>query len=228
VIRIDRDTTRSARALGERFAEIHAETPTILIGTQMIAKGHHFPRVTLAAVVGADAGFFSSDFRASERQAQILVQVAGRAGRAADPGRVLIQTRHPDHPLLRTLITQGYAGFADYALAERRGLGLPPYGRLALLRAEAVDREPPQAFLTQAAACLRAVAPGARDPVQVLGPVPALMPRRAGRMRFQLLLQAGDRAALHQVLAAAMPELDKLPEARRVRWSLDVDPLDTL
>ncbi|MEE4298445.1 MAG: primosomal protein N' [Pseudomonadales bacterium] len=224
VVRIDRDTTRSSSRLEDTFAGIQEERATILVGTQMIAKGHHFPRVTLAGVIGADGAFFSADFRAGERQAQILVQVAGRAGRAERPGRVLIQTRHPEHPLLQTLLAGGYAAWAEAALEERRALGLPPYGHLALLRAEAVDRALPERFLGAAAARLR---DGAGS-VSVLGPVPALMPRRQGRERMQLLLQAGDRRSLHRLLAATMPALDALPDARRVRWSLDVDPLDTL
>ena len=226
VIRIDRDTTRSARRLGDTLADVGQAGAAILVGTQMIAKGHHFPRVTLAAVLGADGAFFSADFRAGERQAQVLVQVAGRAGRAERPGRVLIQTRHPDHPLLRTLLSSGYAGWAELALEERRSMGLPPYGHLALLRAEAVDRAAPEAFLRAAAQVLAAAA--APLGVQVLGPVRAPMERRQGRMRAQLLLQAPDRASLHRLLAGRTATLDALPEGRRVRWSLDVDPLDTL
>lgn len=224
VIRIDRDTTRSGSRLEDTFAGIREERAAILVGTQMIAKGHHFPRVTLAAVVGADGAFFSADFRAGERQAQILLQVAGRSGRADRPGRVLIQTRHPEHPLLRTLLAGGYEAWAELALEERRALGLPPYGHLALVRAEAGDRALPERFLGAAAALLRARG----GSVAVLGPVPALMARRQGRERMQLLLQAADRGSLHRLLATSMPELDALPDARRVRWSLDVDPLDTL
>jgi primosomal protein N' (replication factor Y) len=224
IIRIDRDSTRSAAALTSTFDAIAEAGPAILVGTQMITKGHHFPDVTLVAVIDADGGLFSADFRAGERLAQQLVQVAGRAGRAARPGEVLIQTRQPDHPLLRALLDDGYPAFAASALVEREALGFPPYGRLALLRAEATDARAPDAFLEAAAARLREHA-GA---VQVLGPVPATMVRRAGRHRARLLLQAGDRASLHRLLRATVPTLDGLPEARRVRWSLDVDPLDTL
>ena len=224
VIRIDRDTTRSISSLDETLAGIQREGAAILVGTQMLAKGHHFPRVTLAAIVGADAGFFSADFRAGERQAQILVQVAGRAGRAERPGRVLIQTRHPDHPLLQTLLTQDYGAWAALALEERHTLGLPPFGHLALLRAEATNASAPGAFLTAAAERFAAVGYA----VQILGPVPALMARRQGRQRMQLLLQARERAPLHRLLTEALPSIDGLPEARRVRWSLDVDPLDTI
>ena len=224
VIRIDRDTTRSISALDATLAGIQREGAAILVGTQMLAKGHHFPRVTLAAIVGADAGFFSADFRAGERQAQILVQVAGRAGRAERPGRVLIQTRYPDHPLLQTLLNQDYGAWAALALEERHALGLPPFGHLALLRAEAPNASAPLAFLAAAAERFAAVG----QAVQVLGPVPALMARRQGRERMQLLLQARERPPLHHLLARVLPEIDALPEARRVRWSLDVDPLDTI
>ena len=229
VIRIDRDTTRSAAGLEETLARVTSGDPAILVGTQMITKGHHFPAVTLVAVIDADSGLFSADFRASERLAQQLVQVAGRAGRASRPGEVIIQTRHPEHPLLRALVEDGYGAFAAATLEERRAAGFPPHARLALIRAEAPDVRHPEAFLQEAAARLEAAATrsGARD-LDVLGPVPALMERRAGRYRAQLLLRAPDRRNLHRTLAAALPELDALPEARRVRWSLDVDPLDTI
>jgi primosomal protein N' (replication factor Y) len=190
----------------------------------MLTKGHHFPAVTLVVVVDADAGLFSADFRAGERLAQQLVQVAGRAGRADRPGEVLVQTRHPEDERLSALLGEGYGAFAGRILEERRSLGFPPFGRLALLRAEAPRPEPATAFLEAAARELRAAAgPG----LAVLGPVAAPMERRAGRFRAQLLLQATRRAPLHAALATALPRIDPLPEARRVRWSLDVDPLDT-
>ena len=228
VIRIDRDTTRSTTALERTLAAVGRGEAAILVGTQMIAKGHHFPAVTLVAVIDADAGLFSADFRASERLAQQLVQVAGRAGRAERPGEVLIQTRHPDHPLLRALVEDGYPAFAAATLAEREAAGFPPFGRLALLRAEAPDAKAPEAFLDAAAQHLREQDRTLGTGVSVLGPVPALMARRAGRHRAQLLLQAADRGPLHRLLAASLPELDALPAGRRARWSLDVDPLDTL
>ncbi|HSG89866.1 MAG TPA: primosomal protein N' [Pseudomonadales bacterium] len=226
VIRIDRDSTRSATALEATLERVAAGTSAILVGTQMITKGHHFPAVTLVAVIDADGGLFSADFRAGERLAQQMVQVAGRAGRAERPGEVIIQTRHPDHPLLQALVEQGYPAFAAATLAEREDAGFPPFGRLALIRAEAPDAQAPERFLDVAARHLRAAA--GILPVQVLGPVPALMARRAGRYRAQLLLRADDRGPLHRLLAATLADLDALPEARRVRWSLDVDPQDTL
>jgi primosomal protein N' (replication factor Y) len=163
------------------------------------------------------------DFRSAERMAQLIVQVAGRAGRADRPGEVLIQTRHPEHPLLARLLKEGYPGFAAAALAERRVAGLPPFGSLALLRAEAPAPGPAEAFL--AAARQAAESAGAIG-VDIAGPAPAPMERRAGRHRWQLLLRADARGPLHALLAALVPRLRALPEARRARWNLDVDPQD--
>jgi primosomal protein N' (replication factor Y) len=193
----------------------------LLVGTQMLAKGHHFPSVTLAAVLDADQGLFSADFRAGERLAQVLVQVAGRAGRAERPGSVLIQTHQPGHPLLQTLVKEGYPGFAELALAERADAALPPFSWQALLRAEAADQETPSLFLRQARA--------AEEPpadVELMGPVPAPMERRAGRWRAQLLASSNRRTALHEFLDRWAPRLERLPAARRVRWSLEVDPAE--
>ena len=165
------------------------------------------------------------DFRAAERMAQLILQVAGRAGRADKPGEVLIQTHHPDHPLLQTLLNQGYAGFAEEALAERRAAELPPFSALALLRAESTDREAPMAFLGEARALL---ADDADSEVRLLGPLPAPLERRAGRYRAQLLLQAAARQLLQELLPRWLQALEAHPAGRRVRWSLDVDPIDTL
>ncbi len=195
----------------------------LLVGTQMLAKGHHLPDVTLVAVVDVDQALFGSDFRATERIAQLVIQVAGRAGRADKPGQVLIQTHHPDHPLLNTLITSGYPGFAEAALAERSALGLPPHGFLALLRAEAPQPGPAQAFLEAARACAE---PGRG--VHLMGPVPAPMERRQGRHRLHLLASATRRDALQRFLTPWVQQLETLPEGRKARWSIDVDPQDML
>ena len=221
VARIDRDSTRARGRMEELLEQAHSGEARILLGTQMLAKGHHFPEVTLVGILDADQGLYSADFRAAERLAQLVTQVAGRAGRAERPGRVLIQTHHPDHPLLQRLAEEGYAACAAEALAERRLAALPPFSHLALLRAEAPKAEAPNAFLAAAARA-------AGDPanVLVLGPVPAPMERRAGRYRAQLLLQADRRSDLHRLLAGWLPEVEALPEARRTRWSLDVDPVD--
>ena len=222
LIRVDRETTRGRDALDRHF-ETLGERPGILVGTQMLAKGHDLPNLTLVAIASADEGLFSADFRASERMAQLLVQVAGRAGRAQRPGEVLLQTHHPDHPLLQTLVSQGYRSFADAALAERAAAGFPPWSHLALLRAEAPRAEALDAFLTaaHALACATDAAP-----VQAHRPMPAPMPRRAGRLRGQMLIESPQRPALQALLRRLHPALFELPEARRVRWSLDVDPMD--
>lgn len=222
VARVDRDSTRRKGSMEKILEEVHSGARRLLVGTQMLAKGHDFPKVTLVGVLDADQGLFSADFRASERMAQLITQVAGRAGRAERLGEVLIQTLKPDHPLLRHLVKEGYGSFAAAALAERRGAGLPPYAALALLRAEAPSPEAPRAFLQ---AALNRLAAGRTSGVSLLGPAPAPMERRAGRYRAHLLLQASQRVPLQKLLAATLPELDELREARRVRWSVDVDPV---
>jgi primosomal protein N' (replication factor Y) len=150
ILRIDRDTTRRKGELEAALSAAETGAARILLGTQMLAKGHHFPGVTLAAILDADQGLFSTDFRASERMAQLIIQVAGRAGRVERPGEVMIQTHHPDHPLLRQLVESGYPAFARAALEERREAQLPPYASMALLRAEATSAEHPRAFLEAA------------------------------------------------------------------------------
>ncbi len=229
VLRIDSASTRRKDALEHRFAEL-GDRPGILVGTQMLAKGHDLANLTLVAVVGIDEGLFSADFRAGEKLAQLLIQVAGRAGRAERPGAVLLQTHHPEHPLLQTLLHGGYHAFADTELAQREAAGFPPYAHLALLRAESQQADPPLQFLQAARTQLMAVSrPRARDSDEGLaldGPVPAPMARRAGMYRAQLLLTASRRRDLHAALDAALPAIHALPEARKVRWSLDVDPVD--
>jgi len=223
LVRIDRDTTRRRGSLDAKLEAVHDGRARLLVGTQMLAKGHHFPGVTLVGVVNADAGLFGTDFRAAERVAQQIIQVTGRAGRAQHPGRVLVQTHHPEHPLLQALVREGYHAFVREALEERRLAGLPPWSHLALLRAEAVREEVPLAFLDAAAKALPA---GQTDGIEVLGPVPAPMARRGGRQRAQLLLQATKRERLQRLLSVWVTALEKLPEARRVRWSLDIDPIE--
>lgn len=223
LLRIDRDTTRRRGSLVDRLTAAHSGDFPLLLGTQMLTKGHHFPLVTLVGVIDADQGLYSMDFRAHERLAQMLVQVAGRAGREERSGEVLIQTCQPEHPLLTTLLREGYPAAAELMLDERRMTAMPPFSYLALLRAEAHKETEPVAFLGAASAKLRALGSG---DIELLGPVPAPMPRRAGRHRAQLLLRSSDRAKLHRLLTNGIAHLDGLTEARRVRWSLDVDPVD--
>jgi len=224
LIRVDRDATARKGSLDKLLAQVHESEAALLVGTQMLAKGHHFPRVTLVGVMDADGGLFSADFRATERMAQLLMQVAGRAGRGERPGRVLIQTRYPEHPLLQTLVRHGYDAFAQAALVERSEAEFPPFSYQALLRAEANRPEPPVAFLQQVTDWIRTI-PGAR--VELWGPVPAPMARRVGRFRAHLLIQAEGREQLHPVLSQLQQYLGEWKEARKVRWSLDVDPADT-
>ena len=221
VLRIDRETTRRRDAFEQLLDNLQADAPAILVGTQMLAKGHDLPNLTLVAIVGVDEGLLSVDFRAGERLAQLVVQVAGRAGRARKPGRVVLQTHHPDHPLLRSLLAQGYAAAAKELLAERRQTGLPPFGHQVLLRCEAHERATVDAFLSEANAALPAT-----DTLQIAGPMPAPMPLRAGRQRGQLLIESTSRKHLHAAMRPWSLQLAQLPSARKVRWSLDVDPID--
>lgn len=228
IIRIDRDSVRGKDRLQEKLADIHAGHPALLIGTQMLAKGHHFPQVTLAAVVDADHGLYSSDPRAMERMAQLLTQVAGRAGREAHAGEVIIQTHHSDDPRLNLLCQSGYEVLAQQLLHERRESHWPPYSHQALWRAEAPKPEAAQALMQALAGAAQQQPVVANGSVFCLGPVPAPMERRQGRYHVQLLMQADKRSLLHQLLAILVPWLEKLPEARRARWSLDVDPIELL
>lgn len=227
VLRIDRDSTSRKGSMEALLTTINRGEPCLLVGTQMLAKGHHFPRVTLVAILDADGGLFSADFRASERMAQLIVQVAGRAGRAEEPGKVIIQTHLADHPLLVQLTEQGYFAFADQALSERRAAGLPPFSHLALLRAEAHKPGQAEEFLDQACGeAERLIEQLGLSGIELLGPVPAPMERRAGRFRAQLLLQASTRASLHRLMSHWTVQVEQLPGSRTVRWSLDIDPID--
>jgi primosomal protein N' (replication factor Y) len=221
VLRIDRETTRRRDAFEQLLDNLAQDAPAILVGTQMLAKGHDLPNLTLVAIVGVDEGLLSVDFRSGERLAQLVVQVAGRAGRARKPGRVLLQTHHPDHPLLRSLLSQGYAFAAKELLSERRQAGLPPYGHQVLLRCEAHQRAAVDAFLSEACAALPDT-----SKLQIAGPMPAPKPLRAGRQRGQLLIEAANRRDLHTAVRPWSMQLAQLPSARKVRWSLDVDPID--
>ncbi|HEV7272046.1 primosomal protein N' [Pseudoxanthomonas sp.] len=221
VLRVDRSTTQKRDGLAQQLAKL-GDAPGILVGTQILAKGHDLPHLTRVAVVGVDEGLFSTDFRAGEKLAQQLIQVAGRAGRAGKRGDVWLQTHHPDHPLLNTLISGGYHAFAEAELEQRRMAGFPPFAHLALLRAEAQHVDAAQQFLQAAKQALRR-----HDAtLEMHGPLPAPMPRRAGLHRVQLLLSSPERRTLHRTLDLALPDIHALPEARRTRWSLDVDPMD--
>jgi primosomal protein N' (replication factor Y) len=222
IARIDRDSTQRKGSMEELLEKIHSGEHRILIGTQMLAKGHHFPNVTLVAIVDADGGFFSADFRALERMGQLLLQVSGRAGRVEKPGKVIIQTRHPDHPLLHQLIRESYHCFAMSLLQEREQAKLPPHNFFALFRVEAYQTAYATDFLQQIKKLTGLIGEG----IRVMGPISAPMPRRAGRHRMQLLIQAFQRPLLQSFLKNLLPEIEKIPNKQQVRWSLDVDPLE--
>lgn len=224
--RIDRDSTSRKGSLEALLSRIRAGDYPLLLGTQMLAKGHHFPDVTLVAILDVDQGLFGADFRASERMAQLVLQVSGRAGRAGRPGRVLIQTRHPDHPLLQLLTTKGYDTFASEALEERRAAAFPPFSHQVLLRAESTKATDPERFLEQAVRLGRELNGSAS--LEFWGPVPAPMARKAGKTRAHLLIQSAQRQPLHQWLMEWVTGLTLLPDSRRVRWSVDVDPQELL
>jgi len=221
VARLDRDTTRRRGALDELLTRMRRRQIDILVGTQMLTKGHHFPEVSMVGIVYADQGLFSTDFRATEKLAQTVVQVCGRAGRGARPGEVYIQTAFPEHPLLKRLIDEGYEPFADVAMGERQRAGWPPFSHLALVRARAVDAAPPHDFLAVIAGALRDY-PG----VSVLGPASAPMPRRANQYHAQLLLQSTDRRALNTALAGVADTLTTEARTHKTRFSIDIDPVD--
>jgi len=223
VNRIDRDTTRNKGVLQEKLDQVHSGETGILIGTQMLAKGHDFPNVTLVAVLDTDQALYSADFRAAEHLAQLIIQVAGRAGRAEKAGEVVIQTHHPDHPLLQTLIHQGYEDFAEAAIEERRDANFPPHSHLVLLRCEAIKTEQGNQFMADAKQSLDHLS----SKIEYFGPLPAPMEKRAGRFRSQIILQSTDRKTLHQTLQQWLPHLRQFKSARKIRWSIDVDPYDT-
>jgi len=234
ILRIDRDTTRNKGQMAAMTEQAAKGEADILIGTQMLAKGHHFPKVTLVGVLDIDQGLFSADFRSPERMGQLLVQVAGRAGRADLPGEVLIQSRQPEHPLLRQLIEQGYDAFAETGLQQRQEADLPPYAYQILLRAESVNPQDAFTFLNFVKQQLNLVKMpklAEKDYIEALGPVTAPMVRRQGRYRYQLLLQASQRSLLQGWFVAIEPLLYQKPAtelSRKVRWSIDVDPLEML
>ena len=221
--RLDRDTAGARGAVQDVLERVHSGAARILVGTQMLTKGHHFPEVSLVVILDADQGLFASDFRATERLAQTITQVAGRAGRGTLAGEVLIQTQFPEHPLLQRLMTQGYEGFAQAALQERRDAGWPPYSRLAMLRAEAKNLQGLDAFLRAAAD--RAGALQEAD-VKVLGPASALMARRADHFRAHLLVETRARSTLQRFLSGWLPHVEALAGPPGLRWSIDVDPLE--
>ena len=218
--RIDRNSMQSRDAMEGLINEVNSGDPCILVGTQMLAKGHHFSKVTLVVVLDIDAGLFSADFRAPERTAQLLLQVAGRAGRDKDPGRVIIQTQYPKHPWFQQLLAGGYRAFIDPLLMQRRKADMPPYAAVALIRADSTEAAEANRLLEQIRSQLERELSG----VDIIGPLPTLMQRKGGRHRFQLLLRGGNRAVLHRCLNGARVHLMQTPLGKHLRWHIDVDP----
>jgi primosomal protein N' (replication factor Y) len=218
-VRIDRDSTRKKGELAKLLQEVSDKKHQLLIGTQMLAKGHHFPDVTLVAVLDVDGALFSFDFRAAEHMAQLLVQVAGRAGRESKPGKVLVQTNFPEHPLLQDLVNNGYPHFAKYALTERKQALLPPFSYQALFRAEANYPSYPEKFL-------RALTEFSFEGCQFAGPVPAAMEKKAGKYRYHLIVQAKSRKELHLAIHQLIHHISQNEWQKKVRWTVDIDPLD--
>ena len=223
VLRVDRDSTRRKGVMQQVFDTVDSGEPCILLGTQMLAKGHHFANVTLVAVLDADSGLFSPDFRGHERTGQLLTQVAGRSGRGKARGRVLIQTHQPEHPLLALLMARGYAQFATQLLAQRQLNQLPPFRHMAVIRAEAQHAIDAERFLQQVRQLAETIAPPSPN-LTYLGPLPAMLEKRAGRFRYILQLEAEQRPVLQSLLSALAPQLEAHRDSRRVRWSIDVDP----
>lgn len=223
IVRLDRDSTQRKGSLEKHLEKINQGEVDIILGTQMLAKGHHFPNVTLVAILDVDSGLFSIDFHATEKLAQLIIQVAGRAGRAEKPGKVILQTRQPDHPLLTVLLKEGYNKFAKTALAERQQASLPPFSFQALLRVYASNPTDPQTFLKIVCQLIESVN---HNNTWVLGPVSAPMAKRAGYYHFQLLLQNTSRKNLQMLLDQLIPQLYNAKEGKKVRWSIDIDPVD--
>lgn len=221
IARIDRDSTRLKGSLIEHLDNIANGKSQLLIGTQMLAKGHHFPNLTLVVLVDFDEGLFSSDFRASERMAQLLLQVAGRAGRAEKPGQVLIQTNFPEQSIFQEIKKQSYSTFCKQMLNFRQMACLPPFRYSAILRAEAVNQHAGKQFLQQ----LKSDCESLLNSTDILGPSPMPLARKAGRYRWQLLLLNSDRRALHQLLSHITQSIQP-KSSLQVRWSLEVEPLE--
>ncbi len=219
IIRIDKDSTRKKGSLETAVKQVTEGEADILLGTQMIAKGHHFPNVTMVAIVDIDSALFSVDFRSLERLGQLLMQVAGRAGREERLGEVLLQTCHPAHPVINILLNSGYKVFAEHLLIERQNAGLPPFSYQALIRAESKTLGPAVDFLKQLKNKLE------RKVLNCLGPIPAPMEKRLGKHRAQLLLQAANRSTLQNQVKALIAGLGKTRN-NAIKWSIDIDPLD--
>jgi primosomal protein N' (replication factor Y) len=229
-IRIDSDSARGKNKLDNMLSSINNNEHQILIGTQILSKGHHFPNVTLVLILDVDGALFSADYRAAEHLAQLITQLAGRAGRAEKPGEMWLQTHDPGHPLLQDLINNGYAHFAQYTLLERKHANLPPYTFQALFKAQALSAREAFDFLQKIAQLFTAVGAvdsvDSVDSVTCVGPMPALMEKRQGQYRMQLLLQSQQRSTLQRAIGQQIKKIETLNLSNKIRWSLDIDPQD--
>lgn len=225
VIRVDRDSTQRINAFNDIVADIKQGQARILVGTQMLAKGHDFHDVTLVGVLDTDQGLYSADFRATENLAQMITQVTGRSGRGEKDGEVLIQSQQPQHLFWKNLIRHGYQKTAQDLLQERVEMAMPPVSNWAVLRAEAQDRNQAIEFLQAVSTILHS---GQQQDVLILGPVPAIMEKKGGRFRAQLLLASEQRKPLHQLLDQHIQAIGSHKLARKLRWSIDIDPMDLL
>ncbi|MFN2327873.1 MAG: primosomal protein N' [Chromatocurvus sp.] len=225
VHRVDSDSVSGHADMATLVSDIHRGDPCILLGTQMLTKGHHFPGVGLVGVIDSDALLFSADFRGEERLAQLLTQVAGRAGRGDRPGEMLLQTHYPDHPLLQALLTRPYADVAADLLLQRQERGLPPAGHLTLLRTDARSEGQGETFLQTVR---QRAAPNLGSASQLIGPLPSAMPRRAGKHRSQLICLSATRAGAAGAAAALVAATEALKAPAGLNWFIDIDPIDTL
>ena len=227
ILRFDRDEITNLEKLNEALDQINRGTADIIIGTQLISKGHDFPGVTLVGVINSDQGLYSVDFRAPEYLVQQITQVAGRSGRGVEPGRVIIQTAHPDNPYLQLIHDNKFKDFYTLCSRERKLTGLPPYGFIALWRAESTDAQAALMFLEKARALgFRLIKDNSLNDITIMDPVSSPMEKLAGRYRAQLFVKSAQRAVLHNLLSAWLNQVTESKIGQRVRWSLDIDPMD--
>ena len=227
-MRIDRDSTRSKKKFESMLDEIRSGDPCVLLGTQILAKGHHFPAVTLVAIVDADSGLFSPDFRGQEFMAQTITQVAGRAGRAERPGEVIVQSRHASHRILRLLSESNYVDLAKLLLAERKIAVMPPYAQLALIKADGPQLKATIDLLKQIKSFSTQLIQQSESTINSIGPMPAPMEKRAGRYRSQLLFKATSKPIMQRFLTQLVYQIESLKVSTGVKWSLDVDPQEMI
>lgn len=224
LIRVDRDSTKRKNSLNELLTQIASEPRAILIGTQMLAKGHHFPRVATVGIVDADGGLFSAAFRATEHMGQLITQVAGRAGRVDQTGKVYIQTRYPDHPLLNLLLDENYRAFSEHIMAERKAAQFPPFSHFALCKAESHTTEKADNFLMQ----VKTICKPQGQAIMLQGPIDAMTPKKKGLHCRHLLIQSNNRTALQTFLKSMIKTIETFPARHLVKWVLDVDPIEVM